>query len=122
MGSRSLFASLLLACLPAVGLFDIAPVANAESGGQSLKASKISGDRVIGAKRRFRHRFRSVKIHLPVGPTSVYYDYPYYYCRGHYPTHIGGYVYYPDYYYRCSYNWGYKGAPGSLRSHRARSN
>ena len=36
-----------------------------------------------------------------MGPSYVYYDYPYYYSRGHYPTHIGGYVYYAlrNYYY-----------------------
>jgi hypothetical protein len=122
MISRNLFAPILVVSSLAAASFGIAPVANAESGGQSLKAGKVSGDSVIGAKRRFRHRFRSVKIHLPIGPTSVYYDYPYYYCRGHYPTHIGGYVYYPYPYYRCSYDWGYRGAPGSLRSHRARNN
>jgi hypothetical protein len=44
-----------------------------------------------------------VTIYLPVGPSSRYYDYSYYYSRGYYPTHIGGYVYYnpktynPDY-------------------------
>jgi hypothetical protein len=36
-----------------------------------------------------------------VGPSYIYYDYPYYYARGYYPTHIGGYVYYP--YYRSHY-------------------
>lgn len=117
MNSRSLFASILMASSLAVGFLGIAPVANAESGGKSLKAGKVARNNVIEIKRGLRR----VRIHLPVGPTSVYYDYPYYYCRGHYPTHIGGYVYYP-YSYRCNYNWGYKGAPGTLRSHRARSN
>ena len=46
-----------------------------------------------------KRRGRGPRIHLPIGPSSVYYDYPYYYSRGHYPTHIGGYVYYPYYYY-----------------------
>ena len=54
----------------------------------------------------------AARIHLPIGPSYVYYDYPYYYSRGYYPTHIGGYVYYPYYYYgsyprygvRC-FNW-----------------
>jgi hypothetical protein len=109
-----------MACLLALGFLGIAPVANAEGVRPSLKTSKIAKNDAIQTKRRFK-RFRSVKIHLPIGPTSVYYDYPYYYCRGHYPTHIGGYVYYP-YSYRCSYNWGYRGAPGTFRHQRARRN
>ena len=42
-----------------------------------------------------KHRGRGPRIYLPIGPSYIYYDYPYYYSRGHYPTHIGGYVYYP---------------------------
>jgi hypothetical protein len=101
MSSRHLFAAIPMACLLAAGLLAIAPAANAESAGQ--KAGKIAGKNNIGAKREFRRRFRSVKIHLPVGPSSIYQDYPYYYSRGFYPTHIGGYVYYPSYYYRHPY-------------------
>jgi len=89
-----------MACLLAVGFLGIAPVANAESGGQSsLKSGKIAGNDVGHIKRRGR----GVRIHLPIGPASIYYDYPYYYSRGYYPTHIGGYVYYPYRYYRRSY-------------------
>ena len=41
MSSRNLFASILMACLLAVGFLGIAPVANAELGGQSfLKPGK----------------------------------------------------------------------------------
>ena len=47
-----------------------------------------------------------------------YYDYPYYYSRGYYPTHIGGYIYYPYYLYDRSY---YRGA-GLPRRQRARGN
>jgi hypothetical protein len=114
--SRNPFAPLLIACLLGIGLLAVAPAANAESVGHSLKAGRIAGNHVIGTKRRFKRRFRSVKVHLPVGPTSVYYDYPYYYSRGHYPTHIGGYVYYPYYLYR-RYHPRYVG-PRSLRRQR----
>ena len=32
---------------------------------------------------------------LPIAPTYNAFDYPYYYDRGHYPTHIGpGFIYY----------------------------
>jgi hypothetical protein len=97
MSSRNLFASILMACLLAAGVLGIAPVADAEAGGQSfVKPGKSARSNVIKIKRYSR----SVRIHLPVGPASVYCDYPYYYSRGHYPTHIGGYVYYPYNYYR----------------------
>lgn len=96
MSSRSLFASILMPCLLAVGLLGIAPVANAaDSDGRSyLKPGKSVRSHAITIKpRRYGPR-----IHLPIGPSQVYCDYPYYYSRGHYPTHIGGYVYYPHYY------------------------
>jgi hypothetical protein len=103
MSSRNVFASILVSCSLAVGVSGIASVANAESlpsdRNSSLKAGKSAKNKFIQTRRRFR----SVRIHLPVGPSSVYYDYPYYYSRGHYPTHIGGYVYYPYYYYRHPY-------------------
>lgn len=119
MSSRHAFAATSMACLLAVGLFGIAPLANAEGVDRPPRAGKIAGDNAIETKRRFQRRYRTVKIHLPVGPSSVYYDYPYYYCRGFYPTHIGGYVYYPKS-YRCTYNWGYRGAPGTAHGLRAR--
>ena len=51
-----------------------------------------------------------------MGPSYIYYDYPYYYSRGHYPTHIGGYVYYPRNYYTRGFSRG----PGSSQRPRAR--
>jgi hypothetical protein len=111
MSSRNLFASILMAGLLAVGFLGIAPAANAESVGQTvLKPGKSAGSNVVKIKRPGRR----VQIHLPIGPAYVYYDYPYYYSRGHYPMHIGGYVYYPHYYYR-SYYLDYHRGPGSPR-------
>jgi hypothetical protein len=102
MSSRHLFASILMVCLLPFSSLAIAPMANAESGGQSsLNSGKIARKSATKLKRRYS----GVRIHLPIGPGSVYYDYPYYYSRGYYPTHIGGYVYYA-YYYR-SYYGGY---------------
>jgi hypothetical protein len=118
MSGRNFFAFILLACLLTVGFLGIAPVAKAESSGPSfLEPGKSARNNVIKIKRRGR----DPRIHLPVGPGYVYYDYPYYYCRGYYPTHIGGYIYYPNY-YRCSYDWGYNRSPGSTRRLRARRN
>ena len=100
MTSRNLFASILMTCLLAVGFLHMAPPANAESGRQSvLKPGKSAKIKEI----QIRPRGRDPRIHLPIGPGSVYYDYPYYYSRGYYPTHIGGYVYYPYSYYRRYY-------------------
>jgi hypothetical protein len=97
MSSRNLFASILTACLLASGFLGITPVAATDVGGPSyVKPGKSARSDVI----KIRRYNRGVRIHLPVGPASVYCDYPYYYSRGHYPTHIGGYVYYPRYYHR----------------------
>jgi hypothetical protein len=114
MTSRNLFASILVACLLTVGLGGLAPVANAASAGQSfLKPGESARNNVIEIK----HRGRGPRIYLPIVP-YIAYDYPYYYSRGYYPTHIGpGYVYYGyPYRYRSSYYPRYGGRCSS--SHR----
>ena len=89
---RSLNAGLATSVL-AIVLLGTAPAAYAEAGGHSsARSGKIAGGKAIKLKRR-----KAVRIYLPVGPSSIYYDYPYYYARGYYPTHIGGYVYYRSY-------------------------
>jgi hypothetical protein len=102
--SRSLFAFILMACLVGVALGGFAPVANAASAGQSLpKPSGSLGTDVIEAK----YRGRASRVYLPLGPTYLARDYPYYYSRGYYPTHIGpGYIYYgyPYAYSRAHYS------------------
>ena len=117
MSSRDLFASIVLALL-AAGFLVVAPVANPASAGTSVwKRGDIARNSVIASKRRGR----SPRIHLPVGPAYVYYDYPYYYSRGYYPTHIGGYVYYPyDYYRRYYYPTHYRDrvSPRRLKARR----
>lgn len=96
MSNRTSFASILMACLLAAGLLGMAPAANAADTGERpyLKAPKSRNHVITVKPRRY-----GARIPLPVGPGQVYCDYPYYYSRGHYPTHIGGYVYYP-YHYR----------------------
>jgi hypothetical protein len=97
MSSRNLFASVLAACLLAAG---IAPAAATDVGRpRYVKPGKIVKGDVIKVRRYVRDN-RGMRIHLPVGPASVYCEYPYLYSRGHYPTHIGGYIYYPHYYQR----------------------
>jgi hypothetical protein len=108
MRSRTAPASIPAACLLVLGVLAGPPAANAESGGVSLhKRGKIAGP---NARLRSKGPVRRVRIHLPMGPSQVYNDYPYYYSRGYYPTHIGGYVYYPYSYYR-RYCWGYGRGP-----------
>jgi hypothetical protein len=89
--------SVVMAGMLAVGFLGLAPLANADPGRESFrKPGKSAKNIVIEIKRRGH----GPRIHLPIGPSYVYYDYPYYYSRGYYPTHIGGYVYYPYVYYR----------------------
>jgi hypothetical protein len=112
MSSRNFFASVLIACLLAVGLRGHDPVANAAGVGQFfLNAGESARNNVIEIK----HRGRGPWPNLPIAPSYLAYDWPYYYNRGHYPTRVGpGYVYYgypysyrsshyPRYGGRCSY-------------------
>jgi hypothetical protein len=106
---------MLLAWLLGVGFIGIAPAANAASAGKSSPRSAESArNYVLESKRQGRGPTRP----LPIGPSYIYYDYPYYYSRGYYPTHILGYVYYhPNYAHHRSHR-----APGSLRHQKARRN
>ncbi len=102
MSSRNHFASGLMACLLAVGFLGMAAVANATPAGPSVrKPGESARNNVIEIK----HRGRGRPLYLPIVPYSAY-DYPYYYRRGFYPTHIGpGYIYYGyPYYYRMRYS------------------
>ena len=95
-----LLASILVAACSSVAIFlGIAPVAGRIGRAVLLKPNKSTKSYVLKNKRRVRR----TKIRLPVGPSYIYYDYPYYYARGYYPRHIGGYIYYPDYYYYRSH-------------------
>ena len=93
-----------MASLLAVCILGIAPVANDASAGK-LKRGESARNFTLEMQRRGR----GLRIPLPMGPSYIYYDYPYYYSRGHYPTHIGGpgYVYYGfPYSYRSSSRYG----------------
>jgi hypothetical protein len=122
MSGRHLTAS--LACLLAVGLLGLAPASNAASAGQSSLKSGESAKKKSAKKKSARKRAAGFKrrgrgpqrIYLPMGPASIYYDYPYYYSRGYYPTHIGGYVYYPYAHSRMRY--GRYGGPLRLKPRR----
>jgi len=90
MSRLKLLPSVVTACLLIVGLGGVGP--NAASAAQiALKPGESARNDVIEIK----HRNRSPWFYLPIAPSYLAYDYPYYYSRGHYPTHIPpGYVYY----------------------------
>lgn len=91
MLSRTRSASVPMACLTAAAFLCMAPMASTASAGKSVaKPGKDARAFVLKKKRPAR----SPRIYLPIGPSYIYYDYPYYYSRGYYPTHIGGYIYY----------------------------
>jgi hypothetical protein len=92
MSSQTWIAPMLVACVLVAGFFGIAAAATAASTGKSIVKAREGGRAYTleGTKRA-----RGPRILLPLGPGYVYYDYPYYYSRGYYPTHIGRYVYYP---------------------------
>lgn len=94
-----------IAVLLIVGAFAVAIVGTAsiveaasgkkskmKHGGDQSRAFVLEGKRQ--RRRPIRRRSRAPVIAQPIGPSYVYYDYPYYYSRGHYPTHIAQYVYY----------------------------
>lgn len=88
---QNLLVLILIACLLMVGLESLVPVDNTASAGQLyLNADRSAKDDVIESKRRYLTQ----RIYLPVGPGFLYYDYPLNDSRGHYPSHIGGYIYY----------------------------
>ena len=116
MSSRNSFASKLTACLLAVGFLGIAPLANDASAWPSALKPGASARNSNAIEITYRGRGR--RPYLPIVP-YIAYDYPYYYSRGFYPTHIGpGYIYYgrPYSFYSRSY---YRG-PKSLRRQKAR--
>ncbi len=76
MSSWNSFASHLMACVLAVGFLGIAPATNGASAGQSPPRSARSARSYVLESRR---RSRGVRIPLPIGPSQIYYDYPYYY-------------------------------------------
>ena len=105
MRCPKLLASILMASLLAVGFLGIAPVANAASAWQAfMKPDQSARNNVIEIKHRRRGK-RGKRLYLPIVPYSAY-DYPYYYRRGHFPTHVGpGYIYYGyPYFYRKKYS------------------
>lgn len=115
MMSRSPFIFAIVALLSATGLSGTVPGTQSAPAGAFLSdPGKSAGGGVI----EIRARSRSERLYPPIAPSYLYYDYPYYYRRGHYPTHVGpGFIYYGRPYSpyvrnpyrryggRCSANW-----------------
>ena len=109
MSSRNVFAPILMACALAVALLGTAPVASAASAAPSLLNPDQSADNSVV---EIKYRGRGPRLYPPIAPSYLYYDYPYYYSRGHYPTHIGpGFIYYgyPYAYYKSPHYLKYRG-------------
>lgn len=90
MSISKVFASFLMTCLLAVGFLSVMPTADTAQAGQLFRKHSYGVKAKVVGKRRL------VPGQRPVGPIVPYiaYDYPYYYNRGFFPTHIGpGYVY-----------------------------
>ena len=85
--SRNSFANMTMTCLLIAGLQVLGSATNVAFAWQLLPtpATKTASD-VIEIKNRVRGPWPI----LPIAPSYLAYDYPYYYNRGHYPTHIGG--------------------------------
>lgn len=109
MSNRNYFAPILMACSVVIGFLGVAPGADAVSAGTAfLNPDESPGDSVI----QINEGGRGSPIYAPIAPSYQYYDYPYYYSRGYYPTHIGrGFVYfgYPYAYYQRRYHSRYGG-------------
>lgn len=91
MRRLGLFASGLMACLLIAGLDGSRQPADGASAKRSATKHGYSAN--IYAK-RFKRRGIGPRVYLPIGPSYLAYDYPYYYSRGYYPKHIGpGYIY-----------------------------
>ncbi len=102
MHSRNSIASILTACVLAVCYLAVPLASESASAAKSAKKSRDGARAYVLESKRGYRRSRTQRIYLPIGPSYTYYDYPYYYSRGHYPTHIGGYVYYyPKFRDRC---------------------
>jgi BA14K-like protein len=92
MISRNAFASILMAGSLAVGSAGLAPAANAAPAGPSVLDPGASTRTTLV---KIDYYDRGHRIYLPVGPSSLYYDYSYYHSRGYYPSHVGPhYIYY----------------------------
>lgn len=101
MRIRTPFAAIAIS---AVMLTSGAPSSNAAPPAPLLKVDAQT--QLVQTVKHRRHESRSHKrsvkrsrsarrIYLPIAPNYSAFDYPYYYARGHYPTHIApGYMYY----------------------------
>lgn len=70
----------------------------------------------VGHRRKYHHRHhrRIVQIYPRIAPSYSAYDFPYYYSRGYYPTHI------PPGYFYDGYPYNYGGRPYSRLWYRYR--
>jgi hypothetical protein len=92
MRSRTSLEAGLMGALLAIGLLGNAPAADAAPAGRPLpNPGKSAGHGVF----EVGSRVRAPRLYAPIAPSYLYYDFPYYFSRGHYPTHIRpGFIYF----------------------------
>jgi hypothetical protein len=98
MRNGTLAAAILVGCSTLIATAGTVALTTAASAGKSV----VKG----GDLAKINSQGDDSWFFLPIAPSYLAYDYPYYYSRGYYPTHIGpGYIYYgqPYYVYRSSY-------------------
>ncbi len=100
MSSRNALAPSLMAGLLAVGTIVVASSTANAAGPSHPGPGKHIDSYVVEIGKRGG---RGGGFVAPIAPSYLYYDYPYYYSRGFYPTHIKpGFIYYgrPYAYYK----------------------
>jgi hypothetical protein len=100
----------------ALGFLFVAPAADAASIAPSVRMPDASAGVV-----EVTYRGRGRRFFLPIAPSYQYYDYPYEYSVGRYPTHIKpGFIYFgrPFSYYSRSYYSKYGSRRYKPRSYR----
>ncbi|MGI9410930.1 MAG: BA14K family protein [Hyphomicrobiaceae bacterium] len=112
MRLRNVFTSGVMACLLAAGFLAFASTSDTALAGQlSRKPAKSVKLKAVGIKRLRPGQ----RIQVPIVP-YIAYDYPYYYSRGFYPTHIGpGYIY-TNYHVTNKRGYHYGGEAGDRHS------
>jgi hypothetical protein len=86
MSSRNLFASILMTCMPVVGLLGMVPAANAASAGAAFLNP---GKNVRASVVQIKNRDRGPRIYPPIAPSYLYYDQSFGACRCRCLSYLG---------------------------------
>lgn len=115
-----------LAIAMMTGLWLCAPIWSAPFASAEQSAS-IATKRHTAKAGKYRHRgavirgsaIRGPVVRNPASPSTIYYDYPYYYARGYYPLHIKSCLSYPCRIYSRTYHHNHRWGLSTSRRQRA---